>query len=539
MRWPPSLRTRFVLLVVAGAVVPLALIGLWLTRTAARSGEELLRSRLVQTLDRSVQEVVGRWPSVRSDLLTISESPSVQRAVTGPPRSADAVDDAVRSEFPGSLRALTLQDLRGNIVWSERPVGGVGTDGVGPGLLVQLPVFAGRGLEQIGSLGAELAIAALLGETSLQTSPLGTVLAAFDPSTHASLLPLPFDAGMLEADRFSWGGDDWITDRRTLTEPPMVLVAAAPLTPLTEAFEEAARRGLLVLLVVAGVVIVMAVTLTGRMTRSLKRLAAAADAVSRGELDHCVESAGHDEIGRVAHAFNTMMESLRRTLGELADRRALAAVGEFAASLSHEVRNALTSIRLDLQVTGEQLPDGAAVKEPHERALKEVARLNETVTGALELARSGRRKHVQLDLWTPMKAAAHAARPEFAARHARLDLPESGEAITVAADAAALEQLFLNVLLNAAQALDEGGTAAVRIEAADGRVSVRIRDDGPGIPAEALDRVFEAFYSTRDGGTGLGLPIARRIAQAHGGQLRIHTELGTGTEVEITLPLAM
>jgi signal transduction histidine kinase len=73
----------------------------------------------------------------------------------------------------------------------------------------------------------------------------------------------------------------------------------------------------------------------------------------------------------------------------------------------------------------------------------------------------------------------------------------------------------------------------------DEDVSVRIRDEGPGIPAEALDRVFEAFYSTREGGTGLGLPIARRIAQAHGGQLRVHSVAGAGTEVEIVLPLAM
>jgi signal transduction histidine kinase len=174
-------------------------------------------------------------------------------------------------------------------------------------------------------------------------------------------------------------------------------------------------------------------------------------------------------------------------------------------------------------VSGEQLPDETAVKEPHERALKEIGRLDETVTGALELARSGRLKQVPVDLWAPLMAAVHAARPEFAERQARLDAPGPGAPIMVAGDAAALEQLFLNILLNAAQALDDGGEAALEVELADGQVSVRIRDDGQGIPAEALDRVFEAFYSTREGGTGLGLPIARRIARAHGGQLRIRT----------------
>ncbi len=538
MRWPPSLRTRFLLLVIAGAVVPLALIGLWLTRTASRSGEDLLRSRLVETLDRGAQEVAGRWPSVRSDLISFTESAAVQRALTEPAGTAQLTIDGLTNNS-GALSVLTLYDVNGNRVWAQRPPGGAGAAGLGPGLLVRLPVFAERSSERLGTLEVELAIRLLLGDVTLQTSSLGTVLAAFDPSTDASLLPLPFDAALLAAERFSWGGDDWITDRRVLTEPALVLVAAAPLSPLTAPFEAAARRGLLVLLIVAALVMMIAVLLTARMTRSLRRLAAAAEAVSRGELDRRVEATGRDEIGQVAGAFNTMTESLRRTLRELADRQALAAVGEFAASLSHEVRNALTSIRLDLQVSGEQLPDESTVKEPHERALKEIGRLNETVTGALELARSGRLKQVRLDLWTPLMAAIQTAGPEYAERHARLDVPEPGAPIMVAGDSAALEQLFLNILLNAAQALDDGGAAALEVEPTNGQVSVRIRDDGQGIPAEALDRVFEAFYSTREGGTGLGLPIARRIAQAHGGQLRVRTTVGTGTEVEITLPLSM
>jgi signal transduction histidine kinase len=462
----------------------------------------------------------------------------VQRALTEP---AETVEPAMAglNEYAGALSALSLHDSSGNSIWSRAYLGDGGAGGRGPGLLVRLPVFAEGSPERLGTLDAELGISLFLGNVAIRSSSLGTVLAAFDPATDASLLPLPFDAGLLDADRFSWGGDDWITDRRVLTEPALVLVAAAPLSPLTAPFDAAASRGLLVLLAVAALVVLMAVFLTGRMTHSLERLAVAAEAVSRGELDRRVDATGQDEIGRVARTFNNMTESLRHTLRELADRQALAAVGEFAASLSHEVRNALTSIRLDLQVSGEHLPDETAVKEPHQRALKEIGRLNETVTGALELARSGRLKQVRLDLWAPLKAAVHAAGPEFAERGGCLDVPEPGAPIMVAGDPAALEQLFLNLLLNAAQALDEGGEAAVIVEPGEEQVSIRIRDEGQGIPPEALDRVFEAFYSTREGGTGLGLPIARRIAQAHGGQLRVHTVVGDGTEVEITLPLSM
>jgi signal transduction histidine kinase len=388
-------------------------------------------------------------------------------------------------------------------------------------------------------LEVELAVDALLGDASFRTSPLGTVLAAFDPATDASLLPLPFDASRLAEERFSWGGEEWLADRRVLAEPPLVLVAAAPLTPLTLPFEEAAMRGLAVLLAVAGIVIIAAVVLTTKMTRSLDQLATAADAIARGELDRRVEPTGNDEIGRVAHTFNTMAESLRRTLRELADRQALAAVGEFAASLSHEVRNALTSIRLDMQVAGERLPDEEAVREPHERALKEIGRLDLTVTGALDLARSGRLTMATLDLWNPLKAAAHVAGPEFAARNALLDVASSRDPIIVTGDEAALEQLFLNIMLNAAQTLGEGGSATVQVRVSGTEASVKIQDDGAGIPPDKLDRVFEAFYSTRAGGTGLGLPISRRIAQAHGGQLRVESDVGKGTVVEITLPMSM
>ena len=538
MRWPLSLRSRFLLLVIAGAVAPLAVIGLWLTGTASRAGDELLRSRIAETLDQGAEEVAGRWPSVRSYLITFTETAAVQSALTEPGGMIEPMVAGL-AEYEGVLSALSLYDSSGISVWTQTYPGDEGARGRGPGLLLRLPVFVEGSPERLGTLEAELVISLLLGDAGVRTSSLGTVLAAFDPATEASLLPLPFNAGLLEAEGFSWGGEDWVTDRRVLTEPPLILVAAAPLSPLTAPFDVAARRGLLVLLAVAGLVIMTAVFLTGRMTHSLRRLAAAAEAVSRGDLDRRVEATGQDEIGRVARTFNTMTENLRRTLRELADRQALAAVGEFAASLSHEVRNALTSIRLDLQVSGEQLPNEAAVKEPHQRALEEIRRLDETVTGALELARSGHLKQVRLDLWAPLNAAVHAAGPEFANQGARLDVAEAGGPIMVAGDAAALEQLFLNILLNAAQALDQGGEAVVMVEPGDEQVSIRIRDEGPGIPAEALDRVFEALYSTREGGTGLGLPIARRIAQAHGGHLRVGTPGGSGTEVEITLPLSM
>ena len=107
--------------------------------------------------------------------------------------------------------------------------------------------------------------------------------------------------------------------------------------------------------------------------------------------------------------------------------------------------------------------------------------------------------------------------------------------MTVRGNRAALEQLFLNLLLNAAQASSESGRVHVRIEEAAGHLRVHVRDEGAGISPEEIGRVLEPFYSTREGGTGLGLPIASRIAKAHGGDLEIESSVGKGTTVTLVI----
>jgi signal transduction histidine kinase len=129
------------------------------------------------------------------------------------------------------------------------------------------------------------------------------------------------------------------------------------------------------------------------------------------------------------------------------------------------------------------------------------------------------------------------AMPTFQERKAQLDATEAeGAPIGVNGDHAALERLFLNLCLNAAQALEPEGAATLRIEIGEDDVRVLIQDNGRGIRAEDLARVFDPFFSTRPDGTGLGLPISLRIAQAHGGDLSLESDLGEGTTVTVRLP---
>jgi len=282
------------------------------------------------------------------------------------------------------------------------------------------------------------------------------------------------------------------------------------------------------------------VVLTGRLTLSLQRLAVAADAVSRGDRGHRIDVPDDDEVGRVARAFNGMTLSLRHTLDHLARRERLAAVGEFASSLAHEVRNPLTSLRMDLERIEEQVPPASPLRVSLERALRVVTRLNDTVSGALRVARSGTAGSELMDLRVPLERAVEVAAPAIEQSGGVLEIPNATELpIMVRGDPNALEQLFLNLLLNGAQALEAGGQIAVSVAADRNSVEVCIRDTGRGIPAALLGRVFDPFVSTKPEGTGLGLAIARQIAIAHGGDLRIASEEGLGTTVTLRLPLAI
>ena len=188
-------------------------------------------------------------------------------------------------------------------------------------------------------------------------------------------------------------------------------------------------------------------------------------------------------MGRVARAFNSMSASLRHTLDQLAERQSLAAVGEFAATLAHEVRNPLTAIRIDLQRLEEKLPDDPAIRAPAVRALQTLTRLDATVTGALRVARSGQATLGRIDLRDSLRAAIHDVLPEIDNRGLQFSDALPAEPAWVMGDRAALYQLFVNLLLNAAQATPEGGRVHLSMSHSMEGVAVRVCDSGPGISA--------------------------------------------------------
>ena len=530
-----SLRTRLLLIPLVGAILPLALFGAWLANSISRSAEELLRARLEESLHRVATGVGARWVSRRADLLTVGENDAVQQWLRAKATDNRRVDFGSTAErLKNAVQSVTLRPADRELEWQL-----LTNQADDPTFTVSVDMFERSSGRRLGALEAQMRIASLVPSNAAWTAGAGTVLGVIDLATGTSLLPLPFDPELITLDRFEWSGEQWLAVRRRLHEPALELVAASPMSPFAQPFETATRQGFIALIIVATLAAIATTVLTRRTTDSLRELADAATTIAAGQYGANVSVAeGPDEVGRVAHAFNSMSASLRRTLDQLSERQSLAAVGEFAATLAHEVRNPLTAIRIDLQRLEEKLPDDPAARAPATRALQTLSRLDATVTGALRVARSGQATLGRIDVRDPLRAAIHDVLPEIQTRAIQFSEALPAEPTWVMGDGAALYQLFFNLLLNAAQATPANGAVDVSLSRSPEGMAVRVCDSGPGIAAEAAEQVFAPFYTTKPGGTGLGLAIARRIATAHGGHIAIESGSPRGAVVVLHLPTA-
>jgi signal transduction histidine kinase len=543
---------RFLVIFLLAAVVPLAAAGVWLVHDAGRAGEEFLEHRMTTTLQGLAGEVGAEWLRARSRLLDLADAPDVRTRLRAAGGSLYAgfsaepgpVPEVASAEISEIAYRVEIRDAAGVVARhyaSPDPW-------LGEGLRVELPIHGGTG-EVEGVLEAWIRLEALLGRSPEWMARTGGIIGALEPGGEVAVLSTPFDPHLLTAPRFQLGGEDWITRRHNLREPPAVLVLAAPLDPYRQPFREAAKRGILLILAVALTGFAAAAILTRQTTRPLARLVTGSRAVAQGDMRHRVPVRGPREVRELAGAFNAMAETLQRTIDTLAKRQALAAVGEFAAVLAHEIRNPLTAIRIDLQRVEEVSRDGARRRVLTDRMLEAVRRLDRAVSGVLCVARSGRVTPEPIPLRVPLEAALSTARPAIEALGGAVsdsfyppDLPH------VMGDQSALEQLFLNLLLNAGEALDEAERKLVDVSVdtshdapvpgmATAFAAIRIRDTGRGIAADQVTQIFEPLYSTKRGGTGLGLAVADRIARAHGGEIRVESELGVGTTMEVRIPL--
>jgi signal transduction histidine kinase len=240
----------------------------------------------------------------------------------------------------------------------------------------------------------------------------------------------------------------------------------------------------------------------------------------------------------------------------LAERRArdaqrLAELGSMTGGLAHEIKNPLSTIGLNAQLLSESINESALPDDQRERLQRrlgtlsrEIERLRGILTDFLQFA--GRMKldpqpHDLVRLVDELSDFFH-PQAQQSGVVLRTQLPASP--VEVQVDASLLKQALLNLMLNATQAMSDGaasqaaerGELILRVDADAREARVHVIDTGPGIPADRLEDIFRPYVSMRSGGTGLGLPTAKRIVQEHGGELTVHSESGRGSDFVIHLP---
>jgi PAS domain S-box-containing protein len=216
-------------------------------------------------------------------------------------------------------------------------------------------------------------------------------------------------------------------------------------------------------------------------------------------------------------------------------QESLAKVGQLAAVVAHEVRNPLAGIRGAIQILSRRMSEGQD-RAVMSRVVQRVDTLNAMTEDLLVYARPHDPEFAPVRLERVLGVAQRllAGHGELGAASVEITGPD----VTLEADEEMLQGVFLNVFLNAAQAMKGQGMIRVGVRAGGQTVYVSIEDDGPGIPPDVRDRVFEPFFTTRHRGTGLGLPIVRRDVEAHGGEVTITSPEAGGTQVTVSLPLA-
>jgi len=223
-----------------------------------------------------------------------------------------------------------------------------------------------------------------------------------------------------------------------------------------------------------------------------------------------------------------------------AERRSY--VGLLASGLAHEIRNPLNAMNMNLQMLEEELflaPSSAPddTRDLLDQTKREIKRLEQLVNNFLTYARPATPRFASVDLNEVLQGVCRFLEADFRASGVSLSFEPEPMLPSVEIDETQFKQAVMNLLVNARQVLRGGGRVTLRTAAGSGGdVVVEVRDDGPGIPEDARERIFDVFYSNRGGGTGLGLPIARQIVDRHGGTIELDTEVGKGTAFRIRVP---
>jgi len=271
--------------------------------------------------------------------------------------------------------------------------------------------------------------------------------------------------------------------------------------------------------------------------------------VENGDLSVRLKPRYSDEMGSLMTGFNSMVDKLEKAKKELeqyhyqqmarADR--LASVGEMATGIAHEIKNPLAGIKGAISVIFDDFEPDDPRREVVSQILDQISRLDKTATDLLYFGKPSKPEFTFVDINNLVKETLFfiSQHPESRNIHRVKELTRNLPAVWV--DSKQIQQVLFNIILNAMQAMKEGGTLTIETEleerGGDQFVKVRIIDTGKGIPSDQVERIFAPFFTTKTQGTGLGLPICRQIMEQHGGRIQVKSKVGDGTTFTLELPV--
>ncbi len=580
MRWPEcyrcavSLRTKLLVLFGLLAVAPLAALGVFDYLRAEDSVRRLLRTQTSAVAERIAHGADERLALVRGNLELFANNGDTRRLVsTGKSREQAErfLGDALAAaRMPGV--SLIFRDS------SRREVLRVGAPAIDSGrsaaieALVREPPSRSMTLgivdeagRQIGTMTAAVRTDQLFPRAALDEHVgvdgysiavdrrTGAIVA--DPAGPAGgergLVPIAASRAGADDDRetvdYAEHDSAWVGSIAPVGDDGLAVLSAASLSEFSSPLAAWRGMNLLLALIVAAAVAIAFLILARRVARPLESLTLAADEIGRGNFRPALPAVSRgDEVGRLTAAFDRMSAHVQEMMQQIESSRHMAAVGAFASQISHEIRNPLTSIKLNLQ----SIQRGSAARNasPAERraleiCMSEIQRLDSVVRGALQLAQSQRRAPGAVSVHAALDAALALTGKQLDAQGVSVERDWAAARDVVVGDADELRGVLLNLLLNAADALPDGGRVRVTTAQRDGAepaIRIAVEDSGPGVPDELHESIFEPFITTKRAGSGLGLALAARDVEKHLGRLSLNdarSELG-GASFVIELPLA-
>jgi two-component system, NtrC family, sensor kinase len=293
--------------------------------------------------------------------------------------------------------------------------------------------------------------------------------------------------------------------------------------------------GLGVLAIAISIMISIWVVIT---LRPLRRLRDAAKRVAAGDYASRIDDKGPSEVAELAREFNSMARAIEERERELVRSERLAAVGKLSAMITHEIRNPLSAIGLNAELLDDELAGNAEGRALCQAIHKEVDRLTAITEEYLSFGKLPKPKIASEHVNALVDALASFVREDLAHKQVELAVELADNDPIALVDSAQLRQCLVNLVRNATEAVSVkgGGKVTLRTHKAGDRVVIEVEDTGVGIAPEVLPRLFDTFFSTKEGGSGLGLALTQQIVKDHGGDLAVESIVGKGTTFTVSIP---